>query len=144
MIAHTKILNPATDLDWRSGFIWVQLSAHLKVDRDNNGMLTFRRHNGEVFTAPRSLIEKTYFPIRNGAAMKPRYDPHKAHCLRETVDVDIEGALRTVEEGGAILQNDAGSFFTLERLEYERDYEAVAYPGVTDRPERPFPDRKPT
>ena len=133
-------IDPLNDIDWSYDFIWVQRAALLQILAVRDGLYEVRRHDGTTLKLKRSEVQKSYFEIDQGRALKPVYDPSKAYVLKLPASVMIEGKEHRLSPGDALLLHDLRGLSVVPSDEYERDYTAVAYFGTCDKPVRPFPD----
>lgn len=133
-------IDPAADLPWDTEFVWVQKSALLKVLSSDGSTTRVRQHDGVEASLTKAEVDGDYFPIEAGTILKPRYAPVKAICLAEDASVLIGGSVIELRAGSAVLQLEGGVYRAIPVDQYQRDYQAVAYPGTTEKPSIPFPD----
>jgi hypothetical protein len=126
-------------IDWQSQFIWIQQTGLLKVISETDDHLTVERSDGAHLQLSVAEVEAGFHRIRDGAALKPRYDPCKAHVLSADQELLQDGHLLHLPEGSAILERN-GSYYAVPAPDLMRDYEAVSRPSDPRFPETPFPD----
>lgn len=129
------------DLSWEENFVWVQRTALIPIIKRVETNLTLRRHDGEQFSIDETEILKDYFFIDEARFLKPRYMPQRALCAAHPYELEVDGNVKLVEVGGAVLTRDRTTVDIVSKYVFERDYSAVAYPGHIEEPITPFPDR---
>lgn len=133
-------IDPAKELPWDTEFVWVQKSALLKIISTDGTTTRARRHDGVEVVLTNTELEEAYFPIQSGTVMKPRYAPVKAVCLAEDSNVRIGEKVVELPAGSAVLHIEGGDYRAVQVEDYQRDYQAVAYPGTVKKPAIPFPE----
>jgi hypothetical protein len=126
-------LDPARDIDWEVDFTWVQRAPVLTVLERGAGWVHLRHPAGGEFTMSRVEAEADFFPVQNGAMLKPRYAPVKAHCAQAEAAVELPcGTVRLA--AGDVLLNDDGRFRVVGSAVFDRDYVAIACPTGESAP----------
>jgi hypothetical protein len=138
MAAKVEEFATSGTVNWERDFIWVQETSLLQIVGKSKQSVDVRRHDGTCFSLTKYEVELSYFEIRDGSCLKPRYRPVKAHLLSSDQTFSMDGDDATFPEGSAILSRDA-IFQVLHKDILMRDYEAVSYPSHERFPETPFP-----
>lgn len=132
-------IDPLRDIDWEDDFVWVQRSPVLNVLERTADWVHVRHPRGGEIILTRIEAETCYLAVRDGAMLKPRYAPVKAHAAGSAACVELPcGTVRL--EAGDVLLNDSGRFKVVRSAIFDRDFVAVAYPGTREKPALPFPD----
>lgn len=129
-----------SDIEWSSGYVWVQKSAWLKMADGDASPSNVRvmRHDGVRFEIPQSTLAEAYMEVEEGRLWKPKYRPLKAFPAKTELDVRLpNGHSASLNPGDAIIKKHAEEFIVVRRDRYLSEYQVIGFPG-TRRPLMPF------
>ena len=107
--------------------VLVQRSSLLKVvARDSAlGTATVRQHDGTELAVNWDLVCRDFFPIENGAYLKPRYRPLSALVVDRPMTVMHDGRVVDLLVGSVVLIDGTTVVDLLTHADYLRDFDAV-------------------
>lgn len=129
MVDSMVTIDVSKDIDWATDFVWVANKTPLRVvGVSDDGRLKCVKPSGQEVTLDKSDADARYYPVHDGAVLKPHYRPLKAYVLTEPSLIILSGLDRVEMDEGAILMGDEGPI-SVDLTTYKLEYTVVGYRG---------------